>query len=648
MNVIYLTENAKLPKEYRTYLINKVSEFMNINNRLPSKKDMLNNNVDIQQAITKYGGWKKTLKYLGIVADKDDIKGRLNSLKLTLGRLPILLDLKSNGIKINKVVEEFGNWNNAKKYLNGDNSIKTTSEVENEVINLTKKLNHIPTFNDLKENNIEYKLLFNRYNNWTNAKKELNLFSYVNKELLCNNTSGKCYTEKELEELKTKLINLQNKLNRKLLFSDLKNSDIELRKITRHFGCWHTAYKELDLNNALINHYKERVIEVSKELKRPITTKELKKYGINYSILCSKQKWKDLIEELDLDSIVEDDIKNKIIELSKELGYRPFKKELIANKINYKKVLKNYENISAMYDDLNIGEPVYTEMELNEYKYKMNLLEQLFNCIPTKELAETHKLPVNKIIRIYGTWHTFLIECGFIEGEPMLNEITQSIVDLSKELNHTPSLSELNSKNIKYRRLITKYGSYNKAMIAIGLDINRVISKSDEEYTINKIKELYKKLGHIPTKQELKANNIKYYKLLSECDDLISLYSKIGIKTDFTMTKDELLDKFHNIAIKLNKLPNKTEAKKEGINLKVINKKFNSWNDFIDEYSNKYINTAIDSYMELLKELTTELGKIPTIEEAREYGIDIKILTRNTKWKNICKSIESESIKESV
>lgn len=636
-NVLYLNQNNKLPIAYSKYIIEVVEDFKVKNNgKIPTKKEINELGISIQPLIDTFGGWKKSLISLGIIKGNKSINDELVDLKERLNRVPTLLDLKKENISINLVVKEYGSWANAKKVLNGEENIMTATEVEKHIIELVKDINKIPTVKDIKNADINLKPLLNKYDSWTNAKKLLNITSYLN----ATNKCGNVLSDEEIEDIKNKIITIQNELKKKPLISDLKNHNIPIRKLIKHFGNWNKAYEGLNLQAELIKMYKEMIIDKSKELGRIITIKELKDFNIPFSIITTNQKWSEIIEELKLNEIEKDNIKNKIISISKELGYRPLMSELSKNKIHYNKVLCDYDSISDMYDKLGVPENDKTQnIDLSDIVLKINLLKQILGETPSLEQAIANKIQVRKAIRVCGTWKNFLKANNLCDDES-LDDIINKVKELANELGHTPSIAELKEHKIKYARLQYKYGSYNKALLEIGLTINRILSDEDEIFIINQIKNLYKELGHAPSLKELKTNNIRTGKILNKYKGLINLYKAINIPLNSDISKKDLINKLNEICSKLDKFPTKAEAKKEGININLVNIHFGSWKQCELEFNKKNRNERLEIEKKAFIELAIQLEKAPTLEEAKEYGINTRDLIISYKgWKNVCSAL---------
>ena len=139
--------------------------------------------------------------------------------------------------------------------------------------------------------------------------------------------------------------------------------------------------------------------------------------------------------------------------------------------------------------------------------------------------------------------------------------------------------------SIKYSKLQYKYGSYNKALLEIGLTVNRILSEEDETFIINQIKDLYKKIGHAPSLRELKDNNIRTGKILNKYKGIVNLYKEINIPLNSEISKK----------------------------------------DFFSNSNLSFLFLSLNA---------------PTIEEAKEYGINTRILIVYFKgWKNVCNSL---------
>lgn len=117
----------------------------------------------------------------------------------------------------------------------------------------------------------------------------------------------------------------------------------------------------------------------------------------------------------------------------------------------------------------------------------------------------------------WGSWKDILKRANLGEPEPMeKSELVNHLIELSDELGETPGYHDMRKHGDYYPSIYEdRFGSWNKALEAAGLQINREGSgkwhkdgwnnevKNGKKELISKLKKFSDKLGHAPTAEEM-------------------------------------------------------------------------------------------------------------------------------------------------
>lgn len=202
-------------------LVSEELETTNKNIKKNIKKNNKTNNIktnNIKNNNSKNNNSKNNNDTNSTSSTPKDILNEVRNLQEKLGKTPTMQQLKENNIDVKTLISTYGNWRAIKNSLNNMDST-------NELIELTKKLNRIPTMKDVKDNSINIDDLLLKYGSWKNIKKELKL------------------AEVYENILKEELLNL--KTTSKLTFNNCKNNNIDVNYLMRKFGGWKEALKAL-------------------------------------------------------------------------------------------------------------------------------------------------------------------------------------------------------------------------------------------------------------------------------------------------------------------------------------------------------------------------------------------------------------------
>ncbi|MBP3916033.1 hypothetical protein [Clostridium sp.] len=198
---------------------------------------------------------------------------------------------------------------------------------------------------------------------------------------------------------------------------------------------------------------------------------------------------------------------------------------------------------------------LYTEEDLlNIIKLKTKELGRLPKCNELKQSAS--------ILRTFGSWHKAIELCGFepnVRYKQSKEEFIKIIRNKATELGRTPRYKDLKER----KAIVSKFGTWNNALIESGLDIIKVRSYTKEELltSVTKISELLKRTPTTEDCPTLARSALTHFggwnNLLMEAGMKINSYN-----TKIEYSDDELLDMYIELSNKLGRFATTREIKK--------------------------------------------------------------------------------------
>jgi len=204
-------------------------------------------------------------------------------------------------------------------------------------------------------------------------------------------------------------------------------------------------------------------------------------------------------------------------------------------------------------------------------------------------------------------------------------QLIEDLQQFAEELGKTPTYAEMRSNGpwsaYTYQR---HFGSWNKALEAADLKINKYISK---EQLIEDLQQFAEKLGKTPTCEEMRSNGpwsgTPYGKHFGSWNKALEA-ADLEINQEKYISKEQLIEDLQQFAEKLGKTPTHAEMDNSGHRgVQPYYRHFGSWNKAL-EAAGLEINEERDiSNEQLIKDLqqfAERLGKTPTHAEMNNSG----------------------------
>jgi len=345
--------------------------------------------------------------------------------------------------------------------------------------------------------------------------------------------------------------------------------------------------KNDNLKNQTIDELKNTLIGKSLELKRTITIRDLKKYDLPSVRVCLRKfgcdTWNEVLEYCGLSpskklyKYTNEDLLDILKNRANEIGKSPTKNDLgkknslPSETIFYEQFkTKSWNKILSLAGlELNHFQGYTKECALENLKEYYNT----YNKILTREEFKKYNLTpaYDWYSQNFGNYKQACFEAGLIE-KPLTDEerIEISIIELiklSEELGKCPTVSEYESvihkgfvRRVLEGKLHLKYNDICKLYIS-NYNVNSDRDIDPAEITEN-LKIVCEKLGRPPFYTELRDFGLHYSYNLFESKFHMSynqLISNMGYEpsgsTTFIRSKEEMLDDFNKLFIKLKRVP---------------------------------------------------------------------------------------------
>ena len=509
---------------YKNYVKGFVVKFINDNGKLPTKKDMVNQNISIDPLITTYGGWNNVLKALGFDRDTveenindEEVMAKLKELQEKLGTVPTLTHVKQEKINIKGLQNKFGSWNNIKKILKGEldeekaqeektkRNIFDLEETTEELIALTKELGDVPKIAQAKSRGINVNRLIKMFGSWTNAKKELNLYSA------------------QEEAVVAEITDLQRQTIKRPTIQKIKENNINIKPLIKKYGSWKQACNVLNIDLYDLECIKDEILQVAKDINKKPTVYELKKYGVNIKPLSQEYGgWYNIVREMELEKFDENRTMEQIQEVANIIDKTPTIKDLREHHVKTTKIFKTYGGWNKLREAMGLPKfSRYTNSELSEREEELKALGDTLGRTPTLKDVKDYNIHVSPLINRYGSWNNLLFKLGFKLNnrytEEAIDALTNEVQELADRLGKAPTMKEVKENNIPLNPLKRKYGSFGKCLLAIGLK-PRVLSHKlfDKDEVMAELKALSTELGKVPSMKTAKNHGIKVHSLIKE------------------------------------------------------------------------------------------------------------------------------------
>lgn len=455
--------------------LNKLRELQEKLGSTPTLVNVKKENIYIKNLISKFGSWNNIKRILkGEIsedeAQKDEYKNNefnlnkeietLKDLTRELHKTPNIVEAKTKGLNVYKLVKIYGSWSKVKEEL-GLKNIEQDFIVSS-IKEMQKKTVKRPTLQKLKENNINTATLIKKYGTWKNACSVLNLSLY------------------DLEGIKRDVFELAETLNRAPKRYELEECGVNVMPLIVEYNGWYNAVKSIKLDEFDEMRLAEQIKKLSVKLDRTPTIEDLKVHHINIAKMFKKYKgWSNFREKIGLpkysrfsNSLLMER-EQEIIVLGKKLGRTPTLKDIKASKISISPLVNRYGGWNELLMKLGFKpNNRYSKEAVELLKNDVNELVAKTGKVPTIKELRTAGIPVNPIQKHYGSVAKFLLS---MDLKPRLlrdelfdkDAILSELRELKEKLGKAPSLIQAKVAGIKTYGILKVYKKWSAVKEAI-------------------------------------------------------------------------------------------------------------------------------------------------------------------------------------
>lgn len=210
-------------------------------------------------------------------------------------------------------------------------------------------------------------------------------------------------------------------------------------------------------------------------------------------------------------------------------------------------------------------------------------------------------------------------------------EIIKAIQRKAEELGRTPRNSEVYIGKLA----INKFGSWNKALQEANLEINK------QNYTRSDIIQLLQNYARknkmTPQQKHIPICDSVYKRIFGSWNNALR---EAGLVPNYNKTDQELLEELKRVSKELGKVPTVTECQQIKLNVSRYQKRFGSWNKALELAGLPVRNArrcgiTTEQYVDLLKNYTNKLGRVPSSKEIQEARA---IINRFGSWNKALKA----------
>lgn len=317
----------------------------------------------------------------------------------------------------------------------------------------------------------------------------------------------------------------------------------------------------------------------------------------------------------------------------------------------------------------------YLKQQISQQAIKEDILRvaKLLGHQPTAK--EYEKLGKHSIItarsRFGQNWRGVLSVIGLkVKRRPRdsysLEEVTKDLIAVKTKLGFIPTeeqyleLGEISINAIKYTTKCNRWVDIVEKVLGVSREegnFHRVGNYQTTEQHLEKIRQLAKKLGHTPSREQAQDSSIYVAEIVKRLKtNWIGIIKAAGLDPEHLpdrsralfATKEDMIKDLQRVARLLGKAPGNREYKEHGnYAINTVKGRLGTWQesleaaglDLTSRYENKKDNIfkPTDYYLAKLRELAQELGRAPKTQEALEYGITTYILydRLKTDWAGI-------------
>jgi uncharacterized protein with PIN domain len=351
------------------------------------------------------------------------------------------------------------------------------------------------------------------------------------------------------------------------------------------------------------------IARVAKQLEHQPTAKEYVKVG-KYALETLKRAfgkgWKETLIELGYnivrrknDQYSFEEIKADLVAVKQKLGHVPGMKEYLENgKTNYaviKRATRSKSWAEAMKKVFNITEEEAKKFAQGarpkDIEPKLEELRQLAKKLKrTPSSSDARRNGINtKTLRNHlgSKWTEIVIAAGLDPNKLTQlslshlttdKEILKDVKRVIRELGKSPRLSDYEEKGKFGRKILkSRFGSWQTVLEAAGLEIENRYKEhkagiyKPTEYYLEKLRELAKKLGHVPTSTEAAKEGIRCWQLNERLNtNWAGVIEAAGLKAEglskyaLYVKEQEVIEDIRQVVGILGKIPSRVEYIKHG------------------------------------------------------------------------------------
>lgn len=454
-------------------------------------------------------------------------------------------------LSTNVLVSKFGSWKNVLVNLGFEDKLDVKKESQKALKEESARIQEerVTTLKEEVRNiSIDYIKEYNEIPNYKVLKENGIKISQFKKCFASIEAMAEELSLNDIlkESVSVKIMEFQSDKFEKIDCKDLEKINIKAKHIRKIFGSWKNACEQMNLDGLREDLVKEEIKTLTDEVKKVPTLNDIAERNIPMEFIKRRQGkgWNELKKEWNLYDIEDKHIENEIVRLSKNLDNTPRVKDLKEYEIKYRGFLKRnggFENALKK-----IGLPKYSKYSYTDFK---NLESEVYEIaeelgeVPTFKYLSEQGIKTNILSKRYGSWSDFLITIGLTpkqyRTDSAIKYLENEIIKLSNRLGRTPNIKDFKENKLPITPITRKYGSLENFYIENGISPNRMSRKNyDKINVINRLLNLVKENeGKMFKKGEAKKNGINVKCL---CEDLGS-WKKVSQIIKDNLLSDELI-----------------------------------------------------------------------------------------------------------
>lgn len=316
-----------------------------------------------------------------------------------------------------------------------------------------------------------------------------------------------------------------------------------------------------------------------------------------------------------------------------------------------------------------------SKRQISQQAIKEDILRvaKLLGHQPTAEEYEKlgkHSLTTAKV-RFGQNWRGVLSAIGLkVKRRPKdsysLEEVTKDLIAVKTKLGFIPTekqylkLGKISVNAIKHTTKCNRWVDIVEKVLGVSREVgnfHRVGNYQTTEQHLEKIRQLAKKLGHTPSREQAQDSSIYVAEIVKRLKtNWIGIIKAAGLDPEHLpdrsralfATKEDMIKDLERVARLLGKAPSNREYKEHSkYAVNTVKGRLGKWQesleaaglDLTSRYENKKDNIFKPThyYLGKLRELAQKLGRAPKTREAVKYGITTDILydRLKTDWAEI-------------